>query len=77
MPVTGDVKLTNRERQVVGLVCRGLSNKGIAKELGLSPATIKYYVHKICRKLGVRNRKELIVAFQLMSRAALAPYRTA
>lgn len=48
--------LTQREEQVLRLVARGLSNKGIAKELGLSPETVKDYVLGAFRKLEVRDR---------------------
>ena len=48
--------LTPREEQVLRLMARGLSNKGIAKELGLSPETVKDYLLGAFRKLDVRDR---------------------
>ena len=48
--------LTPREAQVLRLMARGLSNKGIAKELGLSPETVKDYLLGAFRKLDVRDR---------------------
>lgn len=48
--------LTPREAQVLRLMARGLSNKGIAKELGLSPETVKDYLLGAFRKLEVRDR---------------------
>ena len=48
--------LTPREAQVLQLMARGLSNKGIAKELGLSPETVKDYLLGAFRKLDVRDR---------------------
>ena len=48
--------LTTRERQVMDLLSRGLSNKEIAARLCLSGHTVKNHVHRILRKLGIRNR---------------------
>ena len=54
--------LTAREQRIVTLVCEGLSNKEIARELGLSEGTVKQHVHSILVKTGLRNRGEIIVA---------------
>jgi DNA-binding NarL/FixJ family response regulator len=51
--------LSLRERQVVELVQRAKSNKEIASELSLTVGSVKEYLHRIFRKLGVRNRTEL------------------
>jgi DNA-binding NarL/FixJ family response regulator len=57
--------LTDREREVVGLVARGLSNDDIADELVVSPATVKTHVNRAMAKLGTRSRAQLVVvAFQ-------------
>ncbi|MEU0490481.1 response regulator transcription factor [Nocardiopsis sp. NPDC006139] len=53
--------LTDREREVVALVGRGLSNEEIARELVLSPATAKTHVSRAMVKLGVRDRAQLVV----------------
>ncbi len=52
--------LTPREYQVALLVGRGLSNKEVGRELGVSPGTVKLHVHSIFQKLGARNRYGLI-----------------
>lgn len=49
-------RLTPRERQVLGGLCRGLANKEIARELDLQEVTVKLHVKTICRKLTARNR---------------------
>ncbi len=53
--------LTEREREVVALVARGLSNAEIAKELFISPATAKTHVSRAMLKLGARDRAQLVV----------------
>lgn len=53
--------LSFRERQVVNLVCRAKLNKEIAFELHLTEGTIKEYLNRIFRKVGVSNRTELAV----------------
>lgn len=53
--------LSFRERQVVHLVCKAKQNKEIAYELHLTEGTIKEYLNRIFRKLGVSNRTELAV----------------
>ena len=54
--------LTNREQQVLALLCQGLSNKKIARELRLTEGTIKHYVHNILIKVRLRSRMEIIAA---------------
>jgi DNA-binding NarL/FixJ family response regulator len=54
--------LTDREREVLALVARGLSNGEIATELFISPATAKTHVSRVMMKLGARDRAQLVVA---------------
>ncbi|KWV92480.1 MULTISPECIES: response regulator transcription factor [unclassified Erythrobacter] len=53
--------LTARERDVVGLVANGLTNKEIARQLQISPATVKVHVERIISKLGVSDRTQAAV----------------
>ncbi|MGW6568177.1 response regulator [Streptomyces sp. NPDC054975] len=53
--------LTEREREVMGLVGAGLSNDEIAQRLVLSPATAKTHVSRIMTKLDVRDRAQLVI----------------
>jgi DNA-binding NarL/FixJ family response regulator len=53
--------LTEREREVVGLVAQGLSNEEIATELIVSPATARTHVSRAMVKLQARDRAQLVV----------------
>jgi len=53
--------LTNREREVVALVARGLSNDEIAERLVISPLTAKTHVNRAMTKLQVRDRAQLVI----------------
>ena len=53
--------LTEREREVLALVGRGLSNQEIAQELFLSPATARTYVSRLLTRLDARDRARLVV----------------
>jgi DNA-binding NarL/FixJ family response regulator len=53
--------LTDREREVVGLVGEGLSNSEIADRLVVSPATARTHVSRAMVKLGARDRAQLVV----------------
>jgi DNA-binding NarL/FixJ family response regulator len=53
-------ELTRREREVALLLGTGLSNKEIARQLGLSVGTVNLHVHRILLKTGARNRYGLI-----------------
>jgi DNA-binding NarL/FixJ family response regulator len=64
-PHPGLHALTEREREVVGLVADGLSNEEIAERLVVSPATVRTHVSRAMGKLGAHDRAQLVVvAFQ-------------
>jgi two-component system response regulator DesR len=52
--------LSPRERDVLGLMAGGATNREIAAALHLSPHTVKEHTGKLYRKLGVRNRAEAV-----------------
>ncbi len=62
--------LTGREREVLGLVAGGATNKEIATRLGISPSTVKNHLRNILEKLHLENRVQA-AAFAL--REGLAP----
>ncbi|MGH3320375.1 MAG: response regulator [Streptosporangiaceae bacterium] len=65
--------LTEREREVLGLVAEGLSNEEIAERLVVSPATARTHVSRAMVKLQARDRAQLVVfAYQ----SGLAPEST-
>jgi len=53
--------LTDRERELVGLVAQGLSNDEIARGLFLSPLTVKTHINRAMMKLHARDRAQLVV----------------
>ncbi|MFG2597304.1 response regulator [Streptomyces sp. NPDC048462] len=57
----GPEALSDRERQVLGLVARGLNNTEIAETLSLSPLTAKTHVSRIMGRLGARDRAQLVI----------------
>ncbi|HJR45801.1 MAG TPA: response regulator transcription factor [Actinomycetota bacterium] len=60
-PATRLDVLTEREREVVGLVGQGLSNDQIAERLVVSPTTAKTHVSRAMVKLGARDRAQVVV----------------
>ncbi|WP_246252012.1 response regulator transcription factor [Allomesorhizobium camelthorni] len=59
-----NVAFTERERQVLATLLRGLPNKVIASELNLSPNTVKSHISRIMQKLHAKNRTEAVVLSQ-------------
>ncbi len=69
-------QLTERERQVFDHLVSGLSNKGIAAKLGISPRTVEIHRARVMQKIRARNLAELVrmaMASKLDLRTDLAP----
>ena len=54
------INLTSRQQEVLEQMARGFSNKEIAKELSMSPSTVKVHVASILRELEVKNRTHAV-----------------
>jgi DNA-binding NarL/FixJ family response regulator len=64
-------RLSERERQIAALVSRGMKNRDIAGELGISENTVKRHLQSIFDKTGARDRLELaVMALTELSKAA-------
>ena len=70
---SGRPALAPRERQLVGFVRRGLRNREIAEQLGVTEGTVKVYLHAIFEKLGVNSRTELAIRAEELLAGSFAP----
>ena len=61
-PGAGACDITPREREILALLARGLSNVAIGQRLYISAATVKFHVGNVMQKLGVRRRAEAVYA---------------
>ena len=53
------VALTRRQGQIVSLVAQGFKNKEIASAMGITEGTVKVYLYKLFRKLGMNHRLDM------------------
>ena len=59
--------LTERQLQIVALIARGCSNDEVGERLGISPRTVKAHCDVLRQKLGVPRRRQIPVAFRLLT----------
>lgn len=59
--VIDSVRMTTREREIVGLIAEGLANKEIAFKLNLSIYTVKSHVHNILEKMALNTRVQIAI----------------
>ena len=57
---TGDTKLSKRQKQLILMLDRGLSNRDIAAELNISEHTVKVHLWRLFRRLGVKSRTQTL-----------------
>jgi DNA-binding CsgD family transcriptional regulator len=70
------IRLTPRQLEVLALLCEGLPNKLICRQLSISAGTVKAHISGILRELGVASRLQAVVAarrYGLVGEAASAP----
>ena len=59
----GQIKITRRDHEVIGLLVQGCSNKEIAAELKISPRTVKQHLRTLFLRAGIKQgRKRVILA---------------
>ena len=56
----GDTKLSKRQKQLILMLDRGLSNRDIANELNISEHTVKVHLWRLFRRLGVKSRTQTL-----------------
>ena len=59
--------ITLRQREVVALIAAGCSNDEVGTRLGISPRTAKAHCDVLRQKLGVRRRRQIPMAFRLLT----------
>jgi DNA-binding NarL/FixJ family response regulator len=59
-PLEKVYRITEREREIIALICRGKTNRDIEDALFISLQTVKNHIHNLFKKLNVKNRVELV-----------------
>jgi DNA-binding NarL/FixJ family response regulator len=54
-----NVRLAQREKEIISHICQGFKNKEIAQKLNISEQTVKSHCNRIYKKLGVNDRLQL------------------
>ncbi len=68
------IRLTDRQIEVLDLLCKGMPNKVISRRLGISGATVKVHVSSVLRSLGVATRLQAVVVAQNLGIIAKPDY---
>lgn len=63
-----ETNLTEQEGKIAALAGKGLSNKEIAGQVGITEKTVKFHLTRVFKKLNVGNRKQLIAVFGPLGR---------
>ncbi|MSQ57096.1 MAG: response regulator transcription factor, partial [Limnohabitans sp.] len=56
----GEIKLSKRQKQLILMLDRGLSNRDIATEIGISEHTVKVHLWRLFRRLDVKSRTQTL-----------------
>ncbi|MFO1091009.1 MAG: response regulator transcription factor [Hyphomicrobiales bacterium] len=67
-------QLTQRERNLLVSLSRGLTNKALADELAISVNTVKFHLRNLFEKLGVKNRAQAIALYYSSGEGAVRPF---
>lgn len=62
-----ELRITQRQREVVELIAAGLSNDEVGERLGISPRTAKAHSDVLRQKLGVSRRRQIPAAYRLLT----------
>ena len=57
--IRGDIRMTQREKEVVAWIVDGMSNKEIAVKMNIATFTVKSHVHNILEKLALQSRLQI------------------
>jgi DNA-binding NarL/FixJ family response regulator len=63
-PSGRDLRVTNRQRQILDLAVRGLTDKEIAADLSVAVSTIRTHLERFYRENGLRNKTSAVAAWQ-------------
>jgi DNA-binding NarL/FixJ family response regulator len=66
-------RLTRRQREILRLIASGLSTEGVARELTLSPETVRNHLRNVFRELNAHNRVEAIATARRLGLLAARP----
>jgi DNA-binding NarL/FixJ family response regulator len=71
--IPGNVRLSQRERQIASALCKNLTNKEIASELNISERTVKFHVSNLLSKFNVQRRSDLVILWYGQGTVGLNP----
>ena len=69
----GPPRLTPRQLDVLTLLCQGLPNKLICRQLNISPGTVKAHISSILRELGVGSRLQAVIVARRLNLVPVTP----
>ena len=61
-----EIKLSDRETEMLGCLRSGMTNREISEEIGISDGTVKLHIRTLCNKLGAKNRVQAVMIAESM-----------